>query len=228
MSEGNHDRHGLLQFVKILFLIPIYTFIVIPYITVRWMYRYFRQQHRTKIQILEQREKEALEYRANYERYFAEYQRWHATQQSIVWQQHRQQDLLKNEQQLKQAEQRLESRKQDREDRREERLQYRLAVGGYEDPKEARRELLQYRQIVLPKLLESQYGLCAYFEHCGSFLTETDVHIDHIIPLIRGGTNEDDNLQALCPTCNLRKGGKLESELMWVQDIKINRPLAAR
>lgn len=31
-------------------------------------------------------------------------------------------------------------------------------------------------------------------------------HIDHIVPLARGGTNWPSNLQGLCPTCNVRKG----------------------
>lgn len=33
-------------------------------------------------------------------------------------------------------------------------------------------------------------------------------HIDHIMPLIRGGRNDRSNLQLLCPTCNMRKGPK--------------------
>lgn len=31
-------------------------------------------------------------------------------------------------------------------------------------------------------------------------------HIDHKVPLIRGGSNWPFNLQILCPTCNLKKG----------------------
>ena len=33
--------------------------------------------------------------------------------------------------------------------------------------------------------------------------------IDHIVPLIKGGTNDIDNLQLLCGDCNLRKSDKI-------------------
>lgn len=34
--------------------------------------------------------------------------------------------------------------------------------------------------------------------------------IDHIIPLVRGGTNEPSNLQPMCNVCNSKKSDKLE------------------
>lgn len=49
-----------------------------------------------------------------------------------------------------------------------------------------------------------QDGECVY---CGADLLE-GYHVDHIMPLALGGSNWPDNLQCLCPTCNLRKGSK--------------------
>jgi len=37
-------------------------------------------------------------------------------------------------------------------------------------------------------------------------------HVDHIVPLIRGGTNWPDNLQLLCHRCNCSKGTKTMEE----------------
>lgn len=36
-----------------------------------------------------------------------------------------------------------------------------------------------------------------------------EYHVDHIVPIAKGGWNVFDNLQLLCPRCNLTKGAKL-------------------
>lgn len=57
------------------------------------------------------------------------------------------------------------------------------------------------------RLYAEQKGLC---NGCGCELKNS--HLDHIIPLCRDGTNTDDNVQLLCPHCNLSKGTKLMEE----------------
>lgn len=51
--------------------------------------------------------------------------------------------------------------------------------------------------------------------YCGD--TRGPYHIDHIIPLSRGGTNDEKNLCVSCATCNLDKGNLLLSEWMAVE-----------
>lgn len=43
--------------------------------------------------------------------------------------------------------------------------------------------------------------------------TPDKAHIDHVMPLLLGGTSEPKNLQTLCRTCNLRKGYKGNEQL---------------
>lgn len=57
---------------------------------------------------------------------------------------------------------------------------------------------------VLQKL-EAQDFKCVY---CFCELMDVSYHVDHIMPLSLGGSNWPDNIQCLCPTCNLRKGAK--------------------
>jgi 5-methylcytosine-specific restriction endonuclease McrA len=45
-------------------------------------------------------------------------------------------------------------------------------------------------------------------------LGRTGYHLDHIIPLARGGKNEDRNMQVTCPTCNRQKHSKDPIEFM--------------
>lgn len=56
---------------------------------------------------------------------------------------------------------------------------------------------------IVQKLLMLQKGKCAY---CATVLHKH--HLDHIIPLALGGKNTDDNVQLLCPPCNMSKGAK--------------------
>lgn len=53
------------------------------------------------------------------------------------------------------------------------------------------------------ELFRMQNGLCA---HCSSELAK--YHGDHIIPLSKGGSNWIENIQLLCPACNIRKKDK--------------------
>lgn len=64
------------------------------------------------------------------------------------------------------------------------------------------------------RLFEETESRCAY---CGITLFREDRsswHVDHIIPLSRGGSNGPENLALTCAECNLSKNSKLVSE--WV------------
>ena len=65
-------------------------------------------------------------------------------------------------------------------------------------------------------LLESQWYECAY---CGADLLERSYHLDHIVPVSKGGTSYIENIAAACPSCNLSKGAKDLDE--WLSERKV-------
>jgi 5-methylcytosine-specific restriction endonuclease McrA len=61
-------------------------------------------------------------------------------------------------------------------------------------------------------LLEAQRGICV---GCAATLItkgKGKFHVDHIMPIILGGSNWPDNLQLLCPRCNMSKQSKHPDE----------------
>ena len=69
----------------------------------------------------------------------------------------------------------------------------------------ARREAIRTRGSHTPAdladILRAQRGKCAY---CRQKIGKRR-HVDHIMPLALGGTNDRGNLQLLCPSCNRTK-----------------------
>lgn len=57
---------------------------------------------------------------------------------------------------------------------------------------------------------DAQQGRCYY---CKAELSDK-YHVDHFIPLSRGGTNTLDNIVIACPTCNMRKHNKMPDEFL--------------
>jgi len=56
---------------------------------------------------------------------------------------------------------------------------------------------------MIQEVLDASNGVCPY---CGKSFKNG--HIDHIIPVSKGGTNARDNLVYCCQRCNLSKGAK--------------------
>jgi 5-methylcytosine-specific restriction endonuclease McrA len=57
---------------------------------------------------------------------------------------------------------------------------------------------------IIEKLFHLQKGKCA----CCRAKLGDDFHLDHMIPLSKGGKNSDENMQLLTATCNMKKGSK--------------------
>lgn len=66
----------------------------------------------------------------------------------------------------------------------------------------------------LNALFEEQEGLCYY---CGRLLYEsfeTSFHIEHMVPISRGGSNNIENIALSCASCNLHKHTKTHEEFL--------------
>ena len=64
----------------------------------------------------------------------------------------------------------------------------------------------QKRKKLKPKerrrVLEQLGNKCSY---CGKLCKQNDIHLDHVIPISRGGGADRDNLAAACCMCNITK-----------------------
>ena len=68
----------------------------------------------------------------------------------------------------------------------------------------------------IQKIFDRQGELC---NACGKKLiryNKKQYHVDHIIPLAKGGGNGPDNLQLLCPYCNMTKSDK--NPVQWARE----------
>lgn len=64
--------------------------------------------------------------------------------------------------------------------------------------------------IIRHDVWEKCQGVCGI---CNLPVQENNWHLDHIIPLSRGGTHTMNNVQVSHSTCNLSKGNKLSEEM---------------
>lgn len=66
---------------------------------------------------------------------------------------------------------------------------------------------------------DEQEGKCYW---CGKELKE--YHVDHVIPVIRGGSDDPDNIVLSCPFCNQSKGSKsIEEWLAYLEEFILPR-----
>ena len=63
---------------------------------------------------------------------------------------------------------------------------------------------------------------CGYVGVSSGQEAGSDLHVDHVIPSSKGGTDSDENLVCACGPCNVSKGGRTPSE--WVKNPARNAP----
>jgi 5-methylcytosine-specific restriction endonuclease McrA len=86
---------------------------------------------------------------------------------------------------------------------REERLERLLAAMKLAE-REPSYERRQIPSEVRLQIWKRDDGRC---RKCGS---QERIHLDHIIPVSKGGSDAVENLELLCQSCNLSKGAKIQ------------------
>ena len=72
-----------------------------------------------------------------------------------------------------------------------------------QDDKEIPRSRLIPREVKI-LVMKRDNGKCSECEN------EKDLQFDHIIPFSQGGSNNEQNIQILCSSCNMKKGNKIQ------------------
>ena len=89
----------------------------------------------------------------------------------------------------------------------------------------ARRHHARVEQVSRRRIIKRDNSTCYM---CGRKLGYSEIVIDHVVPISRGGSHSEDNMKVACPSCNSRKGNKLLAECEWLNQstgeliIKIN------
>lgn len=80
--------------------------------------------------------------------------------------------------------------------------------------KRARKRAVPCEPIMRTEIFERDEGLCGI---CGEAVDPANWHLDHIVPLARGGHHVHENVQVAHPACNMRKWAHLPEELEGVK-----------
>jgi 5-methylcytosine-specific restriction endonuclease McrA len=73
-------------------------------------------------------------------------------------------------------------------------------------PTDLERRRAAFMKSAARKQLRAEIAAGLHVCPCGS---AADLHVDHVIPLSRGGSNDRGNLQVLCGRCNTSKGARV-------------------
>lgn len=86
-----------------------------------------------------------------------------------------------------------------------------LAVRAFAAQRRARKKAAggKYSAADVAMQLTAQEGKCYW---CQRAINVSGFHVDHIIPLVKGGSNGPENICCSCPNCNLRKHDKMPHE----------------
>lgn len=66
-----------------------------------------------------------------------------------------------------------------------------------------------FEKFTRAEIIERDRSICHL---CGKVCAPNEIHIDHVIPLSKGGTHTRGNVKVACATCNISKGASIPSD----------------
>ena len=88
-------------------------------------------------------------------------------------------------------------------------------VFSVNEPLTETRELRDVKRVPSrPTMLKAASYAKSVCQKCKENIKEEDIHFDHRIPWIKGGSSDLNNIVVLCSSCNLKKGKKFEEEFL--------------
>lgn len=85
-------------------------------------------------------------------------------------------------------------------------------------PEHQKREKAKARELRLSQWWKQELGKGTCY-HCGGRFKPSDLTMDHLIPIARGGKSTKNNCVTSCKDCNSKKGYKTRAE-MALEDLK--------
>jgi 5-methylcytosine-specific restriction protein A len=79
-------------------------------------------------------------------------------------------------------------------------------------PEHQKREKAKARELRLSQWWKQELGKGVCY-HCGNRFKPTELTMDHLIPIARGGKSTKNNCVPSCKDCNTKKGHKTRAEM---------------
>ncbi len=87
-----------------------------------------------------------------------------------------------------------------------------MILDGFVSPEQMKKERAKAQELKASQWWKQQIGpgLC---HHCGQKFLKSELTMEHLIPIARGGKSNKKNVVPACKSCNANKGHRLAVEI---------------
>lgn len=88
-----------------------------------------------------------------------------------------------------------------------------MILDGFVSPEQIRKERLKAQELKKSQWWKQQLGPGKCY-HCSQKFLKTELTMEHLIPVARGGKSNKKNVVVSCKACNFSKGHKFKVEML--------------